>query len=101
MLPAIIPLLFSLIPHIPGVIRAVESLYGETPGQGPSKLETAIDLIIAVAPDIATALNATPAARAILEKIIAIAVAAINASGTMRLTVPPAPVVERSHDASP
>lgn len=89
----LIGLLFSVLPHVPDVIRAVESIFDGTKGQSETKLETAINLLIVIAPDLAKAFGLSPEARETLAKVITIAVAAMNASGTMRLR---APVEERS-----
>ncbi len=83
-------LLLQVLPNIPGVIRAAESIHGS--GNGADKLQTALNLISTIFPSVQAAITAQPANQSKLVSIINVIVAAMNAAGTMAPTTPLAPI---------
>lgn len=83
---ATITLLIPLLSHIPDIIKLVETLQG--PGNGQAKLQSAIQLLLALEPDLERAIGVSPALHATIEKIISIIVSIMNANGTMPTPAP-------------
>jgi hypothetical protein len=73
--------LFRLLPYLPAIIHTAEVIHG--PATGADKLKTAVDLVVAAAPEVEQHIT-DPANRAKLEKVISVAVAAMNVAGTLK-----------------
>ena len=73
-------LLVQVLPLLPGIVRAVESIHGA--GNGPKKLQSAMGFVTAVVPAVAEHMAADPANSSTLARVISAVVAALNAAGT-------------------
>ena len=91
-MPAFLSIFLQLLPFIPNIIKAVEQLQG--PGNGASKLSTAMSLIQGLEPTLGPLLVEDPAKLAIVHNVIGISVSAMNASGMMPQIKPLMPVEE-------
>lgn len=73
-------LILQLLPVLPGLIRAVESIYGA--GNGTAKLTAAVNILQAVVPAVADHLAAEPTNTPKLQSLIGTVVAGLNAANT-------------------
>lgn len=81
-MPPFILLLLKLLPYLPTVIKTVEAIHG--PGNGPTKLDTAVTLLQAVVPAVTEHLKAEPANTDKLSSLIGTVVAGLNAADTWK-----------------
>lgn len=73
-------LLVQVLPLIPGIVRAVESIHGA--GNGATKLQSAMGLVAAVVPAVATHIAADATNGSTLARVISAVVAMLNAAGS-------------------
>lgn len=85
-MPPFVLLLLQLLPYLPGIIRAVESIHGDTSGKGAEKLQSAVSLVQAVVPAVVDHLKNEPENTPKLESLIGTVVAGINAADTWHST---------------
>ena len=80
---AFLALLPTLLELLPSIIKFIEQCYGPQSGQGPQKLQAAVDLASKLVPEIAPHLTDDPKKLSVVNDIISVGVKVMNATGML------------------